>query len=330
LPAPLPEFGEGFDLKAREPQLAVLFLLASAFRQIQEDLSTAASSLQPGLVDYVLALASAFIDAIHMQQDPADALLSWDSFAARQRAKKAPQKVQELFATGRKTIEGMLQTGFDPRRYLGEVNERARAAVEALATRIGLPGQPPIELAPITISWKPITISEQGQFIWPSTGGRAIAWVFQYHRSALWAAVLAEIILQHEYLSHLLPQSDSLSETIREGWLMEALQVEIRERGERSDLIVFAYVRDNLNGLPRDQRLAWVAAGIEAVRKDLFWNLTRDILAELPGHIPQGRADAVLSFLLGFTDTDERRKFLEKPHLTGLDSLYEEVAKVRG
>jgi hypothetical protein len=294
--------------------------LAAAFRQVQEDLLSVASNLRPGLVDYVSALASAFVDAIDVQHDPADALLSWDSFAARQRAKKAPQEIQELFATGRKTIEGMLQTGFDPRRYLGELNERARAAVEALATRIGLTGQPPIELAPVTISWR-----EHRHFIWPSTGGRAIAWVFQYHRSALWAAVLTEVILQHEYLSHLLPRSDSLSEAIREGWLMETLQLEIRERGKPSDLRVFVHVRDKLNGLPRSESLAWVAAAMELVRKDLYWNLTRDILAELPGHNPQGRADAVLRFLLELTDL---REFLvENPHLKGLDSLYEEVPK---
>jgi hypothetical protein len=321
LPAPLPELGEGFDFKGREPQLAVLFLLASAFRRVQEDLLTATSSLRPGLVDYVSALASAFVDAINIQHDPADALLSWDSFTARERAKKVPPKVQELFASGRETIEEALLAGFDPRRYLVDVNERARAAVEALATRIGLTGSPPIEPASMTISWK-----EHRDFIWPSTGGRTIAWVFQHHRSAVWSAVLAEVILQHEYLSHLLPRSDSLSETIREGWLMETLHEEIRARGKPSDLRVFMHVRDKLNGLPRSESLAWVADTMLLVREDLYWNLTRDVLAELPGHNPKGRADLVLRFLQDL-DLRQRREFLENPALTGLDSLYEEAMK---
>ncbi|HEY0514621.1 MAG TPA: hypothetical protein VGH73_22150 [Thermoanaerobaculia bacterium] len=320
MPGLLPEFGEGFDSKAREPQFAVLFLLASAFREVQEDLLSATSDLRPGLVDYTSALASAFADAIYMQTEPVDALLTWDSFTARQRARKAPQKVQELLANGRETIQAALHAGFDPRRYLADANQRARAAIGTLATRIGLAGQTTVELAPIRISWK-----ESRDFLWPSTGGRKIAWVFQYKHAALWAAVLAEIILQHEYLSHVLPRSDSLSETVREGWLMETLHVEVRERGSPADLRTFMHVRDSLNGLPRSEPLAWVTDMMLLVREDLYWSLTRDLLAEPPGYQPEGRGDVVLRFLEGLTRPGQRREFLENPRLAGLDSLYEEV-----
>jgi hypothetical protein len=358
LPGPFPDYGEGFDHKAREPQLAVLFLLVSAFREIQEDLFNATWGLRPMLTDYISMLASVFVDpdAVRVQTEPEDALLVWDSFVAKLRAMKVPTQVENLFARGRAKIQALL-ADVDPGRYLAEANERARAAVEALATRIGPTDGTVVELAPITISWR-----EGLDFRWPSSATirvrssasaaavsarsagvvaaaaadgeeemfveRRIAWVFQHHPSAMWAAMIADVVLQHEYLSHLLPRSDSLPDIVREGWLMWVLG---RELGQ-VEVRVFSHIRYELTGLGHPNAFPGLEEAEEEIfnkRPDLYWGLTRDLLTAPPGPEPAGRAKVVLEFLSRL-HLRPLRDFLKDSRLTGLESLYEAVLRQQG
>jgi hypothetical protein len=330
LPGLLPEYGEGFDHKARAPQFAVLFLLASALRKIQGDLFNATRGLQPRLPDYISMLASKFADprAVSVRTEPKDALLSWDSFAADQLEAKVPKIVQDLFAQGRATLDELLHADFDPRRYLAEANESARATVEALARRIGLADRIPLEPALIRICWR-----EGGDFRWPSTAveGRQITWVFQNHPLAMWTAMLAQVILQHEYLSHLLPRSDSLSSVVREGWLMWVLEGEVAN-SSGVELGVLEHVRYRMDGLGSPLAFPELRAVVEVMsikREDLYWSLTHDLLALPPGPESAEYADAVLNGLMTLVMLNLRqlRSFLDDSSLTGLESLYEAVRK---
>jgi hypothetical protein len=275
-------------------------------------------------------LASTFVDpgAVGVRTEPKDALLSWESFTANQRGAKVPKKVQRLLAQGRATLQKLLRAGFDPLRYLAEADEKARTAVEALAKRIGLTDRIPIEPAQIRICWR-----EGEGFRWPSTTveERQITWVFQNHPSAMWAAMLAQIILQHEYLSHLLPRSDSLSNTVREGWLMWVLEGEVA-KSSRVESGVLEYVHYRLDGLGDPLAFLELRPVVDVMfykREDLYWSLTHDLLALAPGLEPAEQADAVLNGLMTLVSLNLQQlyQFLEDSSLAGLGSLYEALRK---
>ena len=237
-------------------------------------------------------------------------------FATTQQAEKVPKAVQDLFARGRARITTLLNTSFDPRRYLAEANESAIAAVEALAAKIGLKDWTPIKPASIEISWRE----------------RRITWVFKYHTMAVWTAILAKVILQHEYLSHILPRTDSPLTIVREGWLMWTLQREVSDLS-RDESEVFEHVRRQKSGYANLEVFRGLGAVGEAMlikRPTLYWALTRDLLAAPSGLGPAKQADVVLNFLMDLTPRSRRDDFLEDRGLTGLESLYKAVTRRQG
>ncbi|HVS87538.1 MAG TPA: hypothetical protein VHF01_04880 [Candidatus Acidoferrum sp.] len=51
-----------------------------------------------------------------------------------------------------------------------------------------------------------------------------IRWAYQPVAHALEGIVLADLVLAHEYLSHLVPKNSRLDQSVREGWLVSALR----------------------------------------------------------------------------------------------------------
>lgn len=78
-----------------------------------------------------------------------------------------------------------------------------------------------------------------------------VRWVYQPVPHALYGALIPEIILAHEYLSHLAPQNAFLGDAVTENWLVVALMRSLRESwgNDRSQVwknMVWALMRDAL------------------------------------------------------------------------------------
>lgn len=56
--------------------------------------------------------------------------------------------------------------------------------------------------------------------------GQQLGWSFQQVERALYGALILDMFLQHEYLSHMLPRNTFLSRDVREVWLCAALFLE--------------------------------------------------------------------------------------------------------
>jgi hypothetical protein len=185
------------------------------------------------------------------------------------------------------------------------------------------------EPIPIRISWDQYGVRASAS---SSRTAREITWTFQHFARALWSALAAEPVLQHEYLSHLVPRNPDLSSRVREGWLMEALMAEIRDGGPdgQLDLRLLKYLRERLGADPELGDLAAygslglldTAVFIRIRNPALFWGVTREMLAMEPGAEAARQVDEVLRELEAKRD-QELCAIFESVGPAGIAKLHE-------
>ena len=219
---------DSFGASSVHAKLSVLVMIASAFRSHLTELMAAADhdgGLPEGtqIVDTMADVLSSQMGAIRL---PNAALVVWTQFRGRltvgwnlgsRTAQVLDQIEQDLTARS---------NAGDPQfaeNFLHYANVRGAEWIsQYILPNIGRPS-----IAPVPVR---VTYDQKGEKYCASSSRLAgtIGWILQPCKHSFYAGLIAERVLEHEYLSHLLPGNQKLSKGIREVWLMETLEEEHR------------------------------------------------------------------------------------------------------
>jgi hypothetical protein len=295
LPDQLYGWGEEPDSLERA-QTEVLFLLASSLRSSWLDLYTATRYFNGTWVRYIEHIAKIFSEQAASISACGNVIHLWSQFENVLDVQQSPAEVRSIFARVRLGIEDRLQAGGDPLLYLAECNLRACEAVQGLLKGFGI-DDPVVCAVPVHL-----IRDEHGKQPLASTfpGKAEIRWAIQAKPRAFWAALAAQSILEHEYLSHLVPRSPSLSPYVREEWLMAVLLQDIHRRSDADNNLVW-YLRQKLGEwgdlkLWRLQDAASVMISHESYSK-VYVNFNRELLTLPIGPDTAARVDRILEAL---------------------------------
>ncbi|HEV2856142.1 MAG TPA: hypothetical protein VHC97_25360 [Thermoanaerobaculia bacterium] len=295
MPDRLYDWGEEFDALERA-QTEVLFLLASSLRASWPDLYAATRYFNGTWVRYVEHIAKIFSEQVASISARANVINLWSQFENVLDVQQSPAEVRSIFARVRLEIETRLRDGGDPLLYLAQCNVRACEAVEDLLKGFGI-DDPAVRAVPVLL-----IRDEHGKQPLASTfpGKAEIRWAIQAKPRALWAALAAQSILEHEYLSHLAPRSPSLSPYVREEWLMAVLLLDIHRRSDADNNLLW-YLRQRLGEwgelkLWRLQDAASVMSSHESSSR-VYVSFNRELLTMPIGPDTAARVDRILEAL---------------------------------
>ena len=226
MPALLYEWDKTFDSPLQKAQAEVLFLLAGGLRRLWPDLYETTRDFRGTWVGYVEGIAEDFCNEVHRVSSRSAAADIWARFELTGLVKQSPPKVRSIFDQVHRQIEDHLKESREPLLYLVECNSRACAAIRDLLQGLEVEGLDTSEARLLMV------YDEHGGSPLSSTylGKGPIHWAVQPKPRAFWAALAAQSVLEHEYLSHLVPRSQSLSPSVREEWLMEVLLLDTKRR----------------------------------------------------------------------------------------------------
>lgn len=121
--------------------------------------------------------------------------------------------------------------------------------------------------------------------------GNQIGWSLQLKRRALYGALIADMFLAHEYLSHMLPRNTHLSWNVREVWLSTALFWERKSQpGDAAQQHVAQFCWEqfrhelNMQFDPNNRKffgprqLDGLAEVTYLLSEEIFWDITKTIL----------------------------------------------------
>jgi hypothetical protein len=202
-------------------------LFAANYARIAVD----GARLELGLADFVRILGGFAAQRLPTVGDEQETLvedrkkalsLIWDDFFNDNRIQKLDEKTKRLFEDARKESEETVRRGQFDFSWLEKAHANARQFIDQfLETRKldGLPAAP--EMKVVVIEDR-----EARKFCASTQAGKAqIRWAHQSVPHALLSMVVADRVLAHEYLSHVIPRNKSLGRAITEQWLVALLQV---------------------------------------------------------------------------------------------------------
>jgi hypothetical protein len=274
-------------------KLSVLILIASAFRPHLTELMAAADrdgGLPEGM-QILDAMAEVLCSQMGAIRAASAALVVWNQFRGRLTVAwdlgAATTQVLnriEQDLTARTNASGPQFA----EHFLHEANVRAAEWIsQDILPNLGRPGIAP---APVRVAW------DQKAESYCASAARltgTIGWTLQPCKHSFYAGLVAERVLEHEYLSHLLPGNQRLSKGVREVWLMETLEEEHRNDQyialDRKHVLmtVWAWFRMELEN--HFVRKGVLKAGVFTNFEDLairvrrrslssFWKMTGDII----------------------------------------------------
>jgi hypothetical protein len=250
LPDLLYDWDETFDSPLQKTQAEVLFLLVGGLRKFWLELYATTRFSRGTWVAYVKDIVEDFckeingVEGVSGVSCRSDATDLWSRFQRAGLVKRAPSEVRSVFDQVRGEIEKRLREDTDPLLYLVESNTKACAAVSELLRNLGIKD--------LTVPEARLLIVRAEEDMPPlaSTycGKGPIHWTFQHQPRTFWAALAAQSVLEHEYLSHLVPRSQSLSQMVRENWLVAVLVLDVLRRS-RADHGLLYHLLNNLHEL---------------------------------------------------------------------------------
>jgi len=309
-------------------QVDALLLLAASLHAHRVDLQAASDSWH----SQIARLANRFGELIEFLDDRNEILEIWRSFAVTLRLTDPQDSVRSAWAQVGTELRARLRAGGDPLSYLEEANERAHQRIRSLLDRLGAGDLLSAEPAQVILLWDRNNKKAAAS---TSRSSGEISWTIQHADRTLWAALAAEPVLQHEYLSHLAPRDPSLSSGIQEGWLVEVLLIALSDSGPAgiADEFCFKRLQTLLEKLelgnpylsgPRDfQPLALVMFGRN---NGLFWRFTREVLEMEPKQEGAKQVDEVFREMKRKGKTEMGRIF-ESAGEAGIEGL---LAALRG
>ena len=147
--------------------------------------------------------------------------LIWDDFLKENRIQKLHRKTRDLLKAGATETEEKLRRGQFAFSWLEQAHTEAREFIDQFLKSRALDGMPSVpDVKVIVVEDRPArmfcarTQAERGQ----------ILWAHQNVPHALTNMLVAERVLAHEYLSHVLPRNAALGGAVTEQWLVALLQ----------------------------------------------------------------------------------------------------------
>jgi hypothetical protein len=219
----------------------------------------------------------------------------WASFIADPAVKRLPGPSSlTIRAMGRRVAADAVSANAGTgRQILWAANLRARRwIVERFLPHLSGVNFDP---APVVIDYDEVG-TQFCAFTSPLRG--EIHWTLQPFRHSLFGATVVSRILEHEYLSHLIPRNQQLSKGIREVFLVETLEEEHRDdtkqdaRNRNAESKLDVWFRDLLEQhsyhMGQSNRVELrdykgVATWLRRKSKPDFWKMTSEIL-----YLPEG------------------------------------------
>jgi hypothetical protein len=281
-----------------------------------------------GWRQYVAALATHYDAEVrqHNLSTPGDINLVLDAWRASGLVKKAPAEVRQVVDDICLAAKHAVSLDAIVLQRLSGANDRAHAGVSALLARQRIDndlGAAPAELSVIRAHPGDSCASSS-----PLLG--SVTWHFDATARGLWGALQAEMVLRHEYLSHLAPRHPSLSSNVREGWLMEVLLEEIRSQfpeGQQFDGPALDDFRDDLTGRRSDRGVHDLAVRIRALNSDVYWGYTGAMVSATLKALPDAAVfDRVLLQLMDEVPVGRLRSRIASCSWSGLQAFVDNVA----
>ena len=262
----------------------------------------------------------------HTLSTPGDISIVLDAWRAGGLVTKAPAEVRQVVSDICVTAEHAIQRDATSLQWLSGANDRAHAEVSALLARERVDnnlGATPAELSVIPAAPGDSCASSSSLF-------GNVMWHFDATARGLWGALQAEMILRHEYLSHLATRHPSLSSNVREGWLMEVLLEEIRSKfpeGQQFDGPALDDFRDELTRRSSDRGVHDLAVRIRALNSDVYWGYTGAMVSATVEALPDAKVfDRVLLQLIHEVPMDQLGSRIASCHWSGLQAFVDNVA----
>jgi hypothetical protein len=308
-------------------QAEVLFLIAGSLSSFWDLLFRATRLYKGTWVQYVEGVAGLLKSQEGGISTRAQASDLWHIFEVSLLVKNSPEEVRSVVRRAGEDLAKKLQSETDPFLYLEECNARACVAVRELLDKLGVEDRG-IEVVPLNI-----LLDQEGKAPVAATSSleREINWTLDRRPRSLFAAVAAQSVLEHEYLSHLAPRSDALTPLVREEWLMALLLFDIRDRNANDAAFsAVYYLWRNLNALGEVTRpeLSLAAAKMEYAHYDLYIRFNREILNLPSDKAAAARLDEVVDYI-GNASEDDLRRLFTGPTGT-LFNMWKEVQRFRG
>lgn len=228
------------------------------------------------------------------EQSQAALALVWNDFFNDDRISRfSPAVLAEFKDKERRSLERLAKTPFNF-AYLKKANRAAHAFVRALLGTQQLDDLLVAEPAPVSVVEDLLsTMFCAGS----DHSSGEIQWAQQMIPHALSAMVLADRILAHEYLSHLVPRNSSLGRIVCEQWLVALLQEAfLQKSGEptwrnhlwpvfRHDFEEHVHAVEKARNPALARMRSFGYAGVETTASSLylnapeeFWRFTAEIL----------------------------------------------------
>jgi hypothetical protein len=314
-------FAPESDLPAIHARVDVLLLLARAVRlHFPEFVNAQDANGPPAPYEVLRILADILADQMARLTitDITHALDVWASFTADPAVKKLPGPSSRLIRTMGQRVAADANTANAGmgRNIIWAANLQAQRWI---VDRF-LPQVSGIRFAPAPVV---IDYDESGrQFCASSSPLRGeIHWTLQPLRHSLFGAMVMPHILEHEYVSHLIPRNQNLSKGVREVFLVETLEEEHRNdinqdaRNRNAEIKLDGWFRYLLEAhschLGQSNRaelrdFQGVATRMRLKSKSDFWKMTGEILY-LPKEGDAELVNLVIRALSGCTDEEAGR-----------------------
>jgi hypothetical protein len=219
---PTPEQHQNFSDSAVQAQFQILLAMADGLRLILNQADTvrildAGDLATADLVTHLGTVAARHINGGISQVKQIDGV--WDACFGDPFLSNAPAACHKLLETARSHSLSSIKRQQDF-RDLETSNRSAYQLIHATLKNYGLAQLMPAKPCILELFYDPAA----KQFCAGSyRGAMRIRWTFQPVNHALAAILVSDFILAHEYLSHIVPHNSYLDRSVREGWLVAAL-----------------------------------------------------------------------------------------------------------
>jgi hypothetical protein len=283
--APIVHLDDYFASPNVRARLNTLLLLAEVARTCLKDLRR---KLPEHWQEVVRILAKITTEELESVTSTSDAPQIWKQALENHRIVKL-QSGRSILERASERLSAASGHGDQSLTYLHEANCAAVTWIRNLGKQTAVTGLANVSITPVRIYYDPA-----GSAFCASSSRIAgeIGWKLQLKKHAFYGALVPHLLFAHEYISHLLPTSGSLSCAVREVWLIAALDIGQRNASmpaEERQLEAFLWQKfrrelersfDKTDygfyGPPGLDAVAWF---ICSAAPALFWELTSDILS---------------------------------------------------
>jgi hypothetical protein len=216
----------------------------------------------------------------------------WDDFLKENRIQKLSRNTRDLLKSGSAETKQKLQQGKFDFSWLEQAHTGARRFIDEFLKSRALEGMSSVPAVKVFV----VEDREGRMFCARTQAERGqILWAHQNVAHALTNMLVAERVLAHEYLSHVLPRNGGLGRAVTEQWLVALLQdLYERRKGEPYwPRAIFRTLRHDLEehvaGKAANRGLEMIRSlgvrGVESAASDLFenaperfWRFTDELL----------------------------------------------------